>query len=58
MAQILNFDVSEIFNIFHNHLAQAVSGKAENMHFYADDYREKYIKMLEAEIERLKNNSK
>ena len=56
MSQILNFDVSQIFNISHNHLVQAAGGKAENMHFYADDYREKYIKMLEAENERLKKS--
>lgn len=57
ISQILNFDVSQIFNISNNHLVQSNIGpKAENMHFHGDDYREKYIKILEAENERLKKN--
>ncbi|WP_428068195.1 helix-turn-helix domain-containing protein [Chryseobacterium gambrini] len=52
IAQILNFDVSQIFNIEHNEVIQGSHSKVE--HNYADEYREKYIKMLEAEIERLK----
>jgi transcriptional regulator with XRE-family HTH domain len=57
LAQILNFDVSQIFNISNNHLVQSNIGpKAENIYFQGDDYREKYIKMLEAENERLKQN--
>jgi hypothetical protein len=28
------------------------------MHFHADDYKEKYIKMLEEEIKRLKTKEK
>lgn len=57
LSQILNFDVSQIFNISNNHLVQSNIGpKAEHMHFHGDEYREKYIKMLEAENERLKNS--
>ncbi|MPS73308.1 MAG: XRE family transcriptional regulator [Chryseobacterium sp.] len=55
MSQILNFDVSQIFNISNNNVVQATGGKADNMHFYGDEYREKYIKMLETEVERLKS---
>ena len=54
MSQILNFDVSQIFNISNNNVVQATGGKADNMHFYGDEYREKYIKMLEEEVERLR----
>lgn len=55
LSQILNFDVSQVFNISNNHLVQSNIGpKAENMHFHGDEYREKYIKMLEAENERLR----
>lgn len=54
LPKLLNFDVSQIFNISGNQNVQAVAPKAENMNFYTDDYKEKYIKMLEAENERLK----
>lgn len=54
MSQILNFDASQIFNVSNNNLVQGLGAKAENMHFHTDDYKEKYIKVLEAEIARLK----
>jgi transcriptional regulator with XRE-family HTH domain len=54
MSQILNFDVSQIFNVNNPHLVQSIGAKADTMHFHADDYREKYIKMLEADNSRLK----
>lgn len=54
LAKLLNFDASQIFNITGNQNVQAVAPKADNMNFYSDDYKEKYIKMLENEIERLK----
>lgn len=54
ISQILNFDVTQIFNISNNNLVQGIGAKAENMHFHSDDYKEKYIKMLELEIIRLK----
>ncbi len=53
MGQILNFDASQIFNIAHNDLIQGSHSKVEH-HNYADEYREKYIQMLEKENERLK----
>ena len=55
MSQLLNFDANQVFNISGNQLVQAVAPRAENMNFYGDDYKEKYIKMLEQELERLKN---
>lgn len=53
MAQILNFDASQVFNISHNEVIQGTNSKVEN-HNYTDEYREKYIKMLEVENEKLK----
>ncbi|PZR20513.1 MAG: hypothetical protein DI539_10705 [Flavobacterium psychrophilum] len=53
MAQILNFDASQVFNIAHNEVIQGTNSKVEH-HNYADEYREKYIKLLEAENERLR----
>lgn len=54
ISQLLNFDASQIFNISNNSMVQGLNAKAENMHFHGDDYKEKYIKMLEAEVDRLK----
>ena len=54
VSQILNFDAKHIFNTSNNHMVQGVVGKAENMHFHTDDYKEKYITMLEQENARLK----
>lgn len=54
VSQILNFDASNIFNVSNNHTVQGLGAKAETMHFHGDDYREKYIKLLEAENERLR----
>ena len=54
ISQILNFDASQIFNVSNNNVIQSIGAKAENMHFHGDDFKEKYIKMLEGEIERLK----
>jgi hypothetical protein len=53
VSQILNFDATQIFNISNNKLVQGIGAKAENMHFHGDDYKEKYIKLLEMEVERL-----
>ncbi|MCC9065294.1 helix-turn-helix domain-containing protein [Flavobacterium piscisymbiosum] len=56
LSQILNFDTSQIFNVAHIDLSQGLGAKAENMYFNtADEYKEKYIKLLEAENERLKS---
>jgi transcriptional regulator with XRE-family HTH domain len=54
LPQLMNFDVSQIFNISGNQNVQAVAPKAQSMNFYGDDYKEKYIKMLEEELMRLK----
>lgn len=58
VSQILNFDASQIFNVSNNNLVHSIGAKAENMHFHTDDYKEKYIKMLEEENKRLKANAK
>lgn len=52
MSQVLNFDASQIFNIEHNDVIQGANSKVEH-HNYADEYREKYIQLLEKEVERL-----
>lgn len=53
ISQILNFDATQIFNITNNQLVQGFGSRVEN-HNHSDEYREKYIKMLESENERLK----
>lgn len=54
LAQILNFDVSQIFNFNNPNFVQGAGAKAENMHFHGDEYKEKYIKVLENDVARLK----
>ena len=54
ISQILNFDATQVFHVSHNKMIQGLGAKAENMHFHGDDYKEKYIRMLELEVERLK----
>ena len=55
VSQILNFDASQTFNVSGNKFTQGLVGaKAENMNFYSDEYKDKYIKMLEEENQRLK----
>lgn len=54
VSQILNFSSQNIFNIT---TSQGVHGHDQGGHYYfqqKDDYREKYIALLEQEIERLK----
>ena len=58
LSQILNFDASQIFNISNNKVVQGTGAKAESIHFHGDDHKEKYIKMLEEEIVRLKAGNK
>jgi transcriptional regulator with XRE-family HTH domain len=56
VSQILNFDASQIFNISHSNGA---NGYVNEYHQHnADEYKDKYIKLLEAEVERLKNEKK
>jgi len=52
VSQILNFDATNIFNISNNKLVQGV--KVETMQVHNDEYKDKYIKILEEEVERLK----
>ncbi len=59
VSQILNYDATQIFNVSGNQFAQGLVGaKAESMNFYADEYKDKYIKMLEEENARLKQQLK
>jgi transcriptional regulator with XRE-family HTH domain len=56
VSQILNFDASQIFNIKDYGVANVdIESQTNN---YTDIYKDKYIKMLEAEVERLKNEKK
>lgn len=54
LEQILNFDASQIFNVSNNQQVQGLGSSADVINFYEDDYKEKYIKMLERELERLR----
>ncbi len=54
LAQLLSFDASQIFNISNNQTVQGIGAKSEHMYFHGDEYREKYIKILEEENNRLK----
>ena len=55
ISQILNIDATQIYNVSGNHFAQGLVGaKSDNMNFYADEYKDKYIKMLEEQITKLK----
>lgn len=52
--QLLNFDASQIFNVSNNQQVQGLGSQAEIINFYGDDYKEKYIKILERENDRLR----
>jgi hypothetical protein len=52
VSQILNFDASKIFNIKDYGVANVdIQSQTNN---YTDPYKDKYIQLLEAEVERLK----
>ena len=54
VSQILNFDASKIFNIKDYGIANVdIQSQTNN---YSDPYKDKYIQILEAEVERLKKN--
>jgi transcriptional regulator with XRE-family HTH domain len=56
VSQILNFDASQIFNVSNNQVANVdIKSQTNN---YQDEYKDKYIKLLEAEVERLKKEAK
>lgn len=57
VSQILNFDASQIFNVSNNQIVNGVEVK-EQTNNYQDEYKDKYIKLLEAELERLKKEAK
>lgn len=54
IEQLLNFDISQVFNVTNNQQVQGLGNKANVINYYGDDYREKYIKILELGVERLK----
>lgn len=54
VSQLMNFDVSNIFNVHGNQTVNGVEVKEQN--YYSDQYKDKYIQMLEQEIERLKKS--
>jgi transcriptional regulator with XRE-family HTH domain len=52
VSQILNFDASKIFNIKDYGVANVdIQSQTNN---YTDPYKDKYIQLLEAEVEKLK----
>jgi transcriptional regulator with XRE-family HTH domain len=54
ISQILNFDASQIFNVRDYGVANVdIKSQTNN---YIDEYKDKYIKMLEEELERLKKD--
>ncbi len=53
-SQILNFDVSKVFNINHNQNVQGIGSKKSTINNYIDENTQKYIHLLENEIEKLK----
>jgi transcriptional regulator with XRE-family HTH domain len=57
VSQILNFDASQIFNI-NDHGVANFYVKSQTNNYNPDEYKDKYIKMLEAEVERLKTEKK
>ena len=54
VSQILNFDASQIFNVTNNSVANVIA--KDQHHHYNDEYKDKYIQLLEAEVERLKKS--
>ena len=54
VSQILNFDASQIFNVTNNSVANVIAKDQHN--HYQDEYKDKYIQLLEAEVARLKKS--
>jgi transcriptional regulator with XRE-family HTH domain len=54
VPQILNFDASQVFNVHNNANVNGVGIKENTFNLKSDQYREKYVQLLEAEVERLK----
>lgn len=55
VSQILSFDASQIFNVSNNNNISGIGVK--EFYYYNDHYKDKYIKMLEMELERLKQTT-
>ena len=55
ISQLLSINLQNVFNISNSQGFQGNDTKGCNYYQQKDDYREKYIGMLEQEIERLKN---
>ncbi len=61
VSKILNFDSSQILNVLsknHSEVQKNSRMNVENMSFYPDEYKDKYIKILEKEVSRLKKIAK
>ncbi len=56
-SQILNFDASQIFNISNNQNVHAGNKAEKQGTFYEDSTLQKYVALLEAENERLKQEA-
>lgn len=54
LSQLLNFDATQVFNVSNNNVIQGIGTKASSVHYHSDEYLIKYVKVLEAENERLK----
>ena len=52
-SQILNFDASRVFHISNNNVVNGV--EIAQQHIHHDDYKDKYIAMLEEKIAQLAN---
>ena len=53
ISRILNFDAKNIFNISNNK-DNGLVGKADTFHYHGANYQDKYVALLEQELERLK----
>ena len=57
ISEILNVDVKQILDFNSNHifnLPEGTDANTENVYIRIDDYKDKYIKLLEEKVERLK----
>jgi transcriptional regulator with XRE-family HTH domain len=54
VPQILNFDASKIFNVTNNNVVNGVDVTEQNIS--SDIYKDKYIEMLEKEVDRLRGS--
>jgi transcriptional regulator with XRE-family HTH domain len=52
ISQILNFDASKVFNVSNNNVVNGV--EISEQHVHSDEYKDKYIALLEKEVARLK----